>query len=168
MRIQKSIMSVMVFGALIAGACLPSPSTDTKGTHTITVYGFSIVKEVLEKDIYPGFAANWKKEHADEAAFVSSFAGSETITNQILQGAPADIAILSIDRAAQRLSEGKATTSDWHAYPNKGIVNKTPFVILIRKGNPKGIQDFPDLAKPLFSFAIFSILFFARDWLETD
>jgi sulfate transport system substrate-binding protein len=37
---------------------------------------------------------------------------------------------------------------DWHALPAKGVVNKTPFVILVRKGNPKGIKDFPDLAKP--------------------
>ena len=42
----------------------------------------------------------------------------------------------------------KASTVDWHTYPNKGIVNKTPFVILVRKGNPKGIRDFPDLGKP--------------------
>jgi len=29
-----------------------------------------------------------------------------------------------------------------------GIVNKTPFVIIVRQGNPKGIHDFSDLAKP--------------------
>ena len=39
-------------------------------------------------------------------------------------------------------------TSDWHNLPQRGIVNKTPFVILVRKGNPKGIHDFADLAKP--------------------
>jgi sulfate transport system substrate-binding protein len=27
-------------------------------------------------------------------------------------------------------------------------VNRTPFIILVRKGNPKQITDFPDLAKP--------------------
>src|SRR6185436_3997084 len=80
--------------------------------------------------------------------FVSSFAGSETVTNQILQGASADVAILSIERDADRLMQGKATTTDWHTFPNAGIVNKTPFVILVRKGNPKQITDFPDLAKP--------------------
>ena len=106
------------------------------------------MKEVMEKEIYPAFAAKWKREHGTDVNFVSSFAGSETVTNQILQGAPADLAILSIDRDAERLAEGKATTSDWHAYPRKGIVNKTPFVILVRKGNPKGIRDFSDLAKP--------------------
>ena len=106
------------------------------------------MKESLEKSIYPGFAAKWKKEHGQEVRFTSSFAGSETVTNQILQGVGADIAILSIERDAQRLKRGGFVTSDWHALPFKGIVNKTPFVILVRKGNPKGIQDFPDLAKP--------------------
>ncbi|MCM3905964.1 MAG: sulfate ABC transporter substrate-binding protein [Pyrinomonadaceae bacterium] len=114
----------------------------------LTVYGFSIMKESLEKSIYPGFAAKWKAEHGQEVRFTSSYAGSETITNQILQGVKADIAILSIERDALRLKEGGFVTTDWHAFPQKGIINKTPFVILVRPGNPKGIHDFVDLAKP--------------------
>ena len=106
------------------------------------------MKESLEKSIYPGFAAKWKPEHGQEVNFTSSFAGSETITNQILQGVKADIAILSIERDADRLKQGGFVTSDWHALPHKGIINKTPFVILVRQGNPKGIHDFADLAKP--------------------
>ncbi|MEJ7616008.1 MAG: substrate-binding domain-containing protein, partial [Pyrinomonadaceae bacterium] len=77
-----------------------------------------------------------------------SFAGSETITNQILQGVGADIAILSIERDVTRLREGRALSHDWRALPQQGIVNKTPFLIIVRKGNPKNIRDFPDLAKP--------------------
>src|SRR4029450_4810594 len=69
-------------------------------------------------------------------------------TNQILRGAPADVAILSIERDAQRLKKDGFVTSDWHSLPGKGIVNKTPFVIIVRQGNPKGIHDFSDLAKP--------------------
>jgi sulfate/thiosulfate transport system substrate-binding protein len=112
------------------------------------LYGFSIMKESLETAIFPGFSAKWKQEHGHDVAFTSSFAGSETITNQILQGAPAEIALLSIERDAQRLKTGGFTTSDWHAYPQKGVINMTPFVILVRKGNPKGIRDFADLARP--------------------
>lgn len=106
------------------------------------------MKESLEKAIFPGFAAKWKREYGQDVRFTSSFAGSETVTNQILQGVQAEIAILAIDRDAQRLKQGGFVLSDWHSLPAKGIVNKTPFVILVRKGNPKGIQDFPDLAKP--------------------
>ena len=133
---------------LAISACLPQPTADQGGGLNITVYGFSILKESLEKAVYPGFAAKWKREHGVDVKFTSSFAGSETITNQILQGVAADIAILSIERDATRLKEKGFVTSDWRMLPNKGILNKTPFVILVRQGNPKGIRDFPDLAKP--------------------
>ena len=134
--------------AILSGSCLPKSASDTGSGLNLTVYGFSIMKESLEKGVYPGFAAKWKSEHGTEVSFTSSFAGSETITNQILQGVQADIAILSIERDADRLKQGGFVTSDWHAAPNKGIINKTPFIILVRQGNPKGIHDFADLAKP--------------------
>lgn len=144
---QLALSVIAILSVLAAGACLPAPPEGASGSHTLTLYGFSIMKEVLEKEIFPSFAAKWKREHGIDIGFVSSFAGSETVTNQILQGTPADLAILSIDRDAQRLADGKATTVDWHQYPHKGIVNRTPFVIIVRKGNPKGIRDFADLAK---------------------
>ena len=132
----------------VVTSCLPKPPADTGGGVNITLYAFSIMKEVLEKAVYPGFVAKWKSEHGVDVRFMSSYAGSETITNQIIQGVPAEIAILSIDRDAERLRDGGFVTSDWHALPYKGIINKTPFVILVKGGNPKAIHDFPDLAKP--------------------
>jgi sulfate/thiosulfate-binding protein len=143
------ITLVLIIAAAMLAACLPGPTTGTSGKGvTITIYGFSIMKEPLEKSIFPAFAEKWKREHGVDVSFVTSFAGSETVTNQILQGAPADIAILAIERDADRLVQGGATKDDWRARPNKGIVNKTPFIILVRQGNPKQINDFPDLAKP--------------------
>ena len=133
--------------ALLAVSCLPTPPSES-GDITITLYGFSIMKESLEKAIFPGFTAKWKQQHGQTVQFQSSFAGSETVTNQILRGAPAEIAILSIERDVQRLQKDGFVTADWHSLPGKGIVNKTPFVIIVRQGNPKGIRDFSDLAKP--------------------
>src|SRR5215210_8031994 len=133
---------------LLTSSCLPSSQQTNSGGQTITLYGFSILKEVLEKAIFPAFAAKWKKEHGQDVSFTSSFAGSETVTNLILQGVGADIAILSIERDAERLKQAGFVTSDWHQLPSSGIVNKTPFIILVRKGNPKGIHDFADLGKP--------------------
>lgn len=133
--------------ALLAASCLPKPPGES-GDITITLYGFSIMKESLEKAIFPNFIAKWKQQHGQTVQFQSSFAGSETVTNQILRGAPAEIAILSIERDVQRLQKDGFVTADWHSLPGKGIVNKTPFVIIVRQGNPKGIHDFSDLAKP--------------------
>lgn len=142
-----AIYATLLVLILCASSCLPKPPAEAGGIN-ITIYAFSIMKEPLEKVIFPGFAAKWKHEHGLDIRFTSSYAGSETVTNQILQGVPADIAILSIDRDAQRLKDKGFVTSDWHALPYKGIVNKTPFVILVKGGNPKGIHDFPDLGKP--------------------
>jgi sulfate/thiosulfate transport system substrate-binding protein len=115
---------------------------------TITVYGFSVVKEPLEKEIFPAFRKRWQEKTGQELTFASSFAGSEMITNQIISGVKADIAILAIERDAERLRKERATKSDWREWPHKGVVNRTPFVIVVRQGNPKGIRDFADLAKP--------------------
>jgi sulfate transport system substrate-binding protein len=147
-RTNAVLISALLVSILSLAACLPGGPADASGNPTITVYGFSIMKEALDKQIIPAFKEKWKREHGQDIEFFTSFAGSETIVNQILYGAPADVAMLSIERDAQRLFDGKATRTDWHAYPNRGIVNKTPFVILVRKGNPKGIEDFSDLAKP--------------------
>jgi len=133
--------------ALLAGSCLPKPPGES-GDINITLYGFSVMKESLEKAIFPAFAAKWKQQHGQVLLFQSSFAGSETVTNQILRGAPAEVAILSIERDVQRLQKEGFVTADWRSLPAHGIVNKTPFVIIVRQGNPKGIKDFSDLAKP--------------------
>jgi sulfate/thiosulfate-binding protein len=144
---KARFLTILVMALAVGSSCLPKPTAESGGIN-ITVYGFSIMKESMEKAIYPAFAEHWQREHGQEVRFTSSFAGSETITNQILQGVGAEIAILSIERDAERLKQGGFVTSDWHQFPNQGIVNKTPFVILVRKGNPRGIRDFPDLAKP--------------------
>ena len=146
LRNRFALLALTVLFCL-AVSCLPTPPSET-GDLNITVYGFSIMKESMEKAIFPGFAAKWKQSHGQDVRFTSSYAGSETITNQILQGVNADVAILSIERDILRLKEQNFVTADWRAHPQKSIVNKTPFVILVRQGNPKGIRDFPDLAKP--------------------
>src|SRR6266481_30477 len=143
---RTSILALALLALLAVNACLPKSPSERGGGVNVTLYGFSIMKESLEKAIYPAFIAKAKREHGVDVRFTSSFAGSETVTNQILQGVKAQIAILSIERDAQRLKDKGFVTSDWHTLPQKGIVNKTPFVILVRKGNPKGIHDFSDLA----------------------
>ncbi len=145
-RLMKTISAVMLIGLLALSGCVPRAPAETNTTE-IAVYAFSIMKEPLERAIYPGFAAKWKREHNQEVRFVSSFAGSETVTNQILQGVKAEVAFLSTERDVQRLQQAGFVTSNRQTSPHKGIVNKTPFVILVRQGNPKNIHDFGDLAR---------------------
>src|SRR5712692_862899 len=147
-KLRTAALTIVLAGLIAGGICLPKPPSESGCGTNITLYGFSIMKESLEKAIYPAFIAKWKQEHGQDIHFTSSFAGSETVTNQILQGVKGEIAILSMERDAERRKEKGLVSSDWPAFPQNGIVNKTPFVILVRKGNPKGIRDFSDLPKP--------------------
>lgn len=115
---------------------------------TITVYGFSVVKEPLLTTIFPAFVGEWREKTGQQITFESSFAGSEIVTNQIINGVDADVAILAIERNAERLLRPDVTRSDWRKLPYRGIVNQTPMVIVTRAGNPKRISDFNDLGKP--------------------
>ncbi len=144
---RKLAHGLGLVGLALVNSCIPNQPAKVGGGINITLYGFSILKEPLEKSIYPSFSAKWKQEHGQDVTFTSSFAGSETVTNQILQGVKADVALLSIEREAVRLKQAGVVTTDWHSSPYKGIINKTPFVIVVRKGNPKRISDFADLGK---------------------
>ena len=149
-KVGRAAAALLLAALALAGACLPKSQTGArKGGRQITLYGFSVMKEVMDKAVIPGFAAKWAREHDGEAvSFTTSYAGSESITNQILAGVAAHVGIFSIERDVERLSQKGLVTSDWKASPHGGIANKTPFVILVRRGNPKAIHDYPDLMKP--------------------
>ncbi|MFH1425024.1 MAG: sulfate ABC transporter substrate-binding protein [archaeon] len=116
-----------------------------KDIATITLYGFSVLEEVHAQRIIPGFQAYWKEKTGQDVNFETSFAGSGTITNQIIAGTPAEVAYLSHELDAIRLREAGRVSTDWTGFQHDGIVSQTPFIIVVRKGNPKGIQDWADL-----------------------
>lgn len=141
----KILMGILV---LLGSLTSCRRKSDIAKEATITVYGFSVAKEPLENQIVPAFKESWEKKTGQPLTITTSFAGSEMVTNQIVSGVEADIAVLAIERNAQRLLDTKATHSDWRTLPYHGIVNKTPMIILVRKGNPLKIRDFADLGKP--------------------
>ena len=115
---------------------------------TIVVYGFSIEEEVLTEGIFPAFQDYWQEQTGQEVTFQSVFAGSEDLTEEIIGGAPADVAILSNEQHAVWLRVNDLLEADWHALPHQGIVSRSPLVIVVRPDNPLGIEDWADLARP--------------------
>lgn len=119
-----------------------------KHPRTIVLYGFSILEPVITRGIFPAFQKKWMDKTGQHVELISSFGGSGTVTAQLIMGVPAEIAILSTELDALRLKDaGTVRTETWKDLPHKGIVNRTPFIILVRLGNPKKIRDFPDLTR---------------------
>ncbi len=125
------------------------PGVRAAPTRTIVFYGFSILGEVMNRAIFPAFQAEWQTSTGERVEFISSFAGSGTVTNQIIMGVPAEVALLSLELDALRLVEaGVLPGPTWRNLPHGGVVNRTPFIILVRSGNPRNITDFADLTRP--------------------
>jgi sulfate/thiosulfate transport system substrate-binding protein len=116
---------------------------------TLVLYGFSILGEVMNEGVFPAFQEEWAAQTGEQVEFISAFASSGTVTNQMIMGVPAEVAILSLELDALRLVEhGVLPGPTWKDLPHKGVVNRTPFIILVRPNNPQQINDFGDLARP--------------------
>lgn len=148
MNLRKLIITSVALILIFELSACRRPKEAT-ALDTLTVYAFSVMKEPLEKDVFPAFQKEWADGHPGQQIKISaSFAGSEMITNQIISGVACDVAIVAIERNARRLRTFGATKSEWHDLPYEGTINHSPMVIVVRKDNPKQIFDYPDLAKP--------------------
>jgi sulfate/thiosulfate-binding protein len=145
-----TVALVLMLGViLMAEGCQPIEQSSQASTRqTIVVYGFSIEEEVITEGIFPAFQTYWREQTGQEISFRSVFTGSEQISEAIIEGASADVAILSNEQHAVWLHINDLVETDWHTFPNDGIVSQSPLVIVVRPGNPLGIGDWTDLARP--------------------
>src|SRR5436309_590018 len=149
-RLEGGLVTAAVVALLLYAVWpwLPVPGRPAR-PRTVVFYGFSILGEALNEDVLPEFARGWRQRTGERVEFITSFAGSGTITNQLTMGVPAQVALLSLELDADRLAKaGVIPPGSWRRLPHGGVVNRTPFVLVVRKGNPRGIHGFADLARP--------------------
>jgi sulfate/thiosulfate-binding protein len=99
------------------------------------------------REILPLFAAKWLEEKGQTVTFEESYLGSGAQSRAIVDGFEADIAALSLEADITRIADAGLITSDWKAGQYKGMVSNSVVAFAVRKGNPKGIKDWADLAK---------------------
>src|SRR5689334_24154817 len=123
--LPRGLVPVVFFGALLLYAAWPwLPFGRAPETPTIVFYGFSILSDVMNKGVFPEFRKQWAAQGHGDVAFRSSFAGSGTISNQIVLGAPAELALLSLESDADRLADGGVISAgSWKRLPEGGVVN---------------------------------------------
>ncbi len=117
-------------------------------TVKLTIDSCCVTEDVTTKEIIPAFKKHYREKFGKDVDVAASFAGSGTLKNQILGGAPVQVAILSSELYLDQLKEKGLIASDWRRNPNGGSVIKSVIVFVTRKGNPKGLLTFQDLAKP--------------------
>jgi sulfate transport system substrate-binding protein len=105
----------------------------------------------LYRDINAAFAGRWREKTGQTIRFNMSHGGSGKQSRAVLDGLDADVATLAlaydIDAIAQRRPEVLAP--GWQArLPSNSSPYTSTIVFLVRKGNPKRIRDWGDLARP--------------------
>jgi sulfate transport system substrate-binding protein len=80
--------------------------------------------------------------------FTQSYGASGDQSRAVAAGLPADVVEFSLAPDMQRLVDADLVAPNWDKNKYKGVVTDSVVVIATRKGNPKGIKDWPDLVKP--------------------
>lgn len=104
----------------------------------------------LYKAVNAQFAAQWKAQTGDTVTINQSHGGSGKQARSVIDGLEADVVTLGlaydIDEIADR---AKLLPADWQArLPQRSTPYYSTIVFLVRKGNPKNIRDWNDLARP--------------------
>src|SRR5229473_6894017 len=85
---------------------------------TIVFYGFSILGEAIDHGVFPEFQRRWRERTGEHVELVSSFAGSGTVTNQLILGVPAHLALLSLELDAFKLADARVVAAEsWRRLP---------------------------------------------------
>ncbi|MFC5741528.1 sulfate ABC transporter substrate-binding protein [Dyella tabacisoli] len=103
----------------------------------------------LYRDINQAFASQWQSQHGDKIIIEMSHGGSGKQSRSVAEGLPADVVTLALAYDIDVLADRHLLSQDWQQrLPDNASPYTSTIVFLVRKGNPKGIRDWPDLIKP--------------------
>ncbi|SBV91446.1 sulfate transporter subunit; periplasmic-binding component of ABC superfamily [uncultured Alphaproteobacteria bacterium] len=102
------------------------------------------------REVNAAFAKAWKAETGETVQVRMSHGGSGRQARAVIDGLEADVVTLALAYDVDVIADvRKALPPDWQTrLPNDSAPYTSTVVFLVRKGNPKGIKDWGDLAKP--------------------
>jgi len=122
--------------------CQPSASPQ------VTLAAYSNVYDVYGK-LISNFQSDWKDKHDGQSVqFLTSFGGSTTQAEAVVNGLDADVVALSLDPDVELIQKAGLITHDWQNAPDHSIVGTSDVVFDVRPGNPKHIENWNDLTQP--------------------
>jgi sulfate transport system substrate-binding protein len=109
---------------------------------------YDVARE-LYKDINPAFSAEWKKTTGETITIKQSHGGSSKQARSVADGLEASVVTMNQANDIDMLAERGLVAPDWaKKFPHGAAPYYSTMVFLVRKGNPKQIKDWSDLAKP--------------------
>jgi sulfate transport system substrate-binding protein len=104
----------------------------------------------LYQEFNAAFAKYWKAKTGQTVTIKQSHGGSAKQARAVIDGLQADVVTLALAYDIDAIAEkAKLIPKDWQGrLPHNSSPYTSTIVLLVRKGNPKQIKDWPDLARP--------------------
>jgi len=103
----------------------------------------------LYQDFNKAFAAHWKAKTGDDLKNKQSHGGSGKQARAVIDGLAADVVTLALAYDIDEIANRGLIAKDWQKrLPHNSAPYTSTIVFLVRKGNPKAIKDWNDLARP--------------------
>jgi sulfate adenylyltransferase subunit 1/sulfate transport system substrate-binding protein len=134
--------------AILAGASMLAAEAARAATALLNV-SYDPTRE-LYKAINPAFIADWKAKTGETIEVQASHAGSGAQARAVIDGLAADVVTLALAADIDAIvNKAGKIAPDWQKkLPNNASPYTSTIVFLVRKGNPKKIKNWDDLAKP--------------------
>ena len=101
------------------------------------------------KDFNPLFQKHWQATTGESVDLRQSHAGSSKQVRAVADGLEADVVTMNQASDVDFLAEKGLVAADYaKKFPNSASPYTSTMVFIVRKGNPKGLKDWPDLVKP--------------------
>ncbi|RQW22827.1 sulfate ABC transporter substrate-binding protein [Bacillus sp. C1-1] len=140
---KKIILPLLSLGVL--AACNTTSSSGS--TVELLNVSYDPTRE-LYTDVDDAFIEYWEEETGETIKINASHGGSGSQARSVLDGLDADVVTLALAYDIDVLQERELLDSDWQS---QFVDNSSPYTstinFLVRKGNPKDIQDWDDLIR---------------------
>ena len=136
----------MIRGAAFAIALTAMPGA--AGAQTLLNVSYDPTRE-LYQDFNAAFVKYWKAKTGKSVEIKQSHGGSGGQARGVIDGLDGDVVTLALAYDIEAIAKAGVIGAGWQKrLPNNSAPYTSTIVFLVRKGNPKGIKDWGDLAKP--------------------
>jgi sulfate transport system substrate-binding protein len=135
----------------VVGACSSGGSTKAVKSDqpALPAAQLSLVAYSTPQEAYDKIIAAFQKTGAGrDITFSKSYGASGDQSRAVESGLAADVVAFSLEPDMTRLVKKGIVDSAWNADEHKGMITDSVVALVVRKGNPKNIHSWADLAKP--------------------
>jgi sulfate/thiosulfate-binding protein len=148
MSLRRDFIKIPLAAALAVALSLPSLAAIAQQVTLMNV-SYDPTRELFA-EFNQAFARYWKGKTGQDVTIKQSHGGSGKQARSIIDGLDADVATLALAGDTEALvRNGGWLAPDWQKkLPHNASPYTSTIVLVVRKGNPKGIKDWDDLVKP--------------------